>query len=173
MTEHPKKSVGEDLKEQALSAVDTATDMAHRKAEDVTEAVTNEAESRVSDATHAAHAAGDEFEAGSLQAQAADQVAAGLQQVASSLRATDFDKAAGTVTRFARENPALFVGGAALLGFAAARFLKASEPNTPRAPEVAEDVWTGHVTATDVRAPMSAPPAGEDKPHYTNGGVRS
>ena len=33
----------------------------------------------------------------------------------------------GDLTRFARQNPAVFLGGAALLGFAAARLMKASE----------------------------------------------
>lgn len=101
--------------------------------------------------TAAAEAAARAFDTGTLQAQAASQVADALEQVAAQVRTTDIDRLARNVSGFARDNPAPFVGGAALLGLVATRFLKARDPHAaPRAsardgsgPADPDDVWAG------------------------------
>ena len=165
----------EDRKTQTKAAirdgVDHAADAAHDKAREATDRITQEAGDRVSNAADAAAAASAEFEAGSLQAQATQQVAAHLTDVANRISRTDFDQAAGKVTQFARENPLMFLGGAALLGFAAARFLKASDRHTAVARTTAEDPWMGYVSAADA-APQPAAPTPQGDPMsrgYTNG----
>ena len=99
-------------------------------------------------AADAASAAAAEFDPDSLQHQLTGQVAAHLRGVAGSIGEADIQTVANDVQRFARQNPLMFLGGAALLGFAAARFLKASDRTQP-APHHAHvevDPWTGHVT---------------------------
>ena len=77
---------------------------------------------------NAADAAAAEFDAGSLQARAAQLVADQVEVLANKLRSSDLNSVTRDVSDFARKNPALFIGGAALLGFAATRFLKARDP---------------------------------------------
>lgn len=158
----------EDRKTQTKAAirdgVDHAAEAAHDKAREATDHVAQKAEQRVSTAADAAAAASAEFEPGSLQAQATQQVAAHLTDVANRISHTDFDQAAGKVTQFARENPLMFLGGAALVGFAAARFLKASDRTTTVSRTPSEDPWTGYVSAAD-----TAPQGDPMSRGYTNG----
>jgi hypothetical protein len=58
----------------------------------------------------------------------ADQAAAQLEGVTSFLEGKDLDDLVVEAERFARNQPAVFIGGALLLGFMASRFLKASTP---------------------------------------------
>jgi hypothetical protein len=60
----------------------------------------------------------------------ADTAADQVDQLASRLRDSDPNELIGDVESFARRQPALFLGGAVLLGMAAARFLKASPPES-------------------------------------------
>jgi hypothetical protein len=71
--------------------------------------------------------AGREYGEDSYQAHAADYLATNLAQAADVLRHKDLGALGNDVATFARRNPALFLGGAALLGFAAARMMKATD----------------------------------------------
>jgi hypothetical protein len=64
----------------------------------------------------------------SLLTRAADQ----LESIGSSLNGKDLDAIISDVDRLARRNPAVFAGGAMLIGFAASRFLKSSSRNVHR-----------------------------------------
>jgi ElaB/YqjD/DUF883 family membrane-anchored ribosome-binding protein len=55
-----------------------------------------------------------------------DQAATGLERFSQSLRDRDFNTVVGQLEDFARRQPVAFVGGAALLGFLASRFLKST-----------------------------------------------
>ncbi|ABV95890.1 hypothetical protein Dshi_4180 (plasmid) [Dinoroseobacter shibae DFL 12 = DSM 16493] len=149
------------LRQELDSAAADATETARRAARDTGETVKDRARSEVETAADAASAAGERFDPDSLQAEAAQQIARGLDQLAVQLRDTDLSGAARSATRFARENPAVTLGGAALLGFAVARFLKASaDPETAAADaprEAGSDPWTGHVTGPDAETPASDP----------------
>jgi hypothetical protein len=72
-------------------------------------------------------AAGSEWGDDSYPAQAAGYLADGLSQAADAIREQDLNGLMDDVTQFARRNPGMFLGGAALLGFAIARVMKASE----------------------------------------------
>lgn len=117
----------------------TVKNTAQEMGEDVKEAIHERAESAASDlgdrmaehatkAANAADAAAAEFSADSLHARAAQQVADQVEGIAAHLRTADLTTVTRDVSNFARKNPALFIGGAALLGFAATRFLKARDP---------------------------------------------
>ena len=111
------QELGEDVKE-AIQA----------KAERATADLSDEMAERATNAANAADAAAAEFSADSLQAQAAQQVADQVEGIAAHLRTADLTTITRDVSDFARKNPALFIGGAALLGFVATRFLKARDP---------------------------------------------
>lgn len=59
-------------------------------------------------------------------AQYADRAADQVERLSGYLRETDVDEMTNEVRSFARRSPALFLGGAAALGFLATRFLKSS-----------------------------------------------
>lgn len=61
-----------------------------------------------------------------MVAQYTGQAAQGLERFAHTLRERDLQAMVGQVEAFARRQPAVFIGSAALLGFLAARFLKSS-----------------------------------------------
>ncbi len=86
------------------------------------------AASKVVQAADAAQAAASELDPASPQAQAMQQVADTIEGVASKLRHADVRQVASDVSAMARRNPMLFIGGAAIAGFAAARFLKTRDP---------------------------------------------
>lgn len=58
-----------------------------------------------------------------------DRLAQRVEQISGYLEQKDLPEILRDTERFARRNPAIFVGGAFLLGFAAARFLKSSNPH--------------------------------------------
>ncbi len=105
----------------AEDTAEKARDTARTKVEDARDHTADE----VNRAAEAAEAAADTFDAETLQAQAIGRLADTLEDAAQQVRTTDIDKLARQVSDFARANPAVFVGGAAVLGFAATRLLKA------------------------------------------------
>ena len=60
----------------------------------------------------------------------AEQFAGQLDKVSEYLKQNDVNRLASDAEQFARKNPALFIGGAFLLGIGIARFIKASGTNT-------------------------------------------
>ena len=71
-------------------------------------------------------AAGQEFGSGSLPDRYVGRMADSLSDAADAFSRKDLGSLIADSAAFARRNPAAFVGGAMLLGFAAARFLKSS-----------------------------------------------
>ena len=83
-------------------------------------------------------ATGQQLRDGNLAflAEPTESFATQLEQATNYLRDKDIDAVTQDVQAFARRNPAVFIGGAFLLGIAVARFLKSSEAapmaGTPR-----------------------------------------
>lgn len=147
MTDHSPQDKARTTGDHLETAVSNVSDMAYRKVEDLTKTATERAADEMADAASATTAASTSFDPEGPQAQMADQLAAGLGDLAGALRDTDLDAVTRKVTHVARENPVLFLGGAALLGFAAARFLKSSDTAPAAvARNPSDDPWTGHVT---------------------------
>lgn len=86
-------------------------------------------------AAQVAEAVAREMDPASPQAQAVHQLADRIEEAATKLRQSDVRELAGQASDLAsdmaRRNPALFIGGAAVAGFVAARFLKARDPARP------------------------------------------
>lgn len=105
------------------SIAETARKVAAEKAEEAREAAAETA----SDSAERLRDAGESFEKGSMAQAATDRIADNLSEAARSIRETDLAHLTDDLTDFARRQPLLFFGGAALLGFAVGRMLKASE----------------------------------------------
>ncbi|WP_299788601.1 hypothetical protein [uncultured Marivita sp.] len=133
-------------KDRATEIASDAKDLAAASAKEQAEAARAQALDEMDDAASAADAARDEFEPYSLQSAALEQISAQINAVATQLRDKPIDAMVDDVAVFARKNPLLFLGGAALVGFAAARFLKSSE-----GAHVADydDPWSGHLSRTE------------------------
>jgi hypothetical protein len=147
--------MGDTVQGVVKRAADTATAQIDAKAAQVR----SKAESETLKAADAASAAARSFDNGSLQQEAARHVAASLHQAADILGASDLTQVADTARRFTRDNPAVVLGAAALVGFAAVRFLKSSDPMPRASPSDEANPWVGHVSATDpseLRVPGSA-----------------
>ncbi|MCL3880741.1 hypothetical protein [Marivita sp. GX14005] len=139
-TDSTADEVKRKASELAQDAKDAATEAARQEAEDPREGAIDQAET----AAEAARAAESEFDRGSLQAAALGQIGQQIENVAASLRDKPAEEMFDDVAIFARRNPMLFLGGAALLGFAAARFMKSGNA-APRNDYAAEDPWSGHL----------------------------
>jgi hypothetical protein len=84
------------------------------------------ATSEVSQLASALRRAGDDLAGGSIGSAVLGRVASRLESLGSAVEGKSLDDLVTDVERLARRNPALFVGGAMLIGFAASRFLKSS-----------------------------------------------
>lgn len=134
-----KKPFGEKAKEVA----GVASQEAKTRAQDVADTVATEAGHQAAQAKDAAadevknvssalRTAADEMRSGSAQERTFSQIADGLADASESMRDKDLGELVGAVTDFAKRNPAVFLGSAALIGFAATRFAKASSENATR-----------------------------------------
>lgn len=117
----------QDLKSKAKAEASSLADKAYEMADDRLDDVKSEATSRIDETAEHIRNAGHEFGDDSYQAQAADYLASNLTRAADMVRSQDLSSLTDEISDFARRNPAIFLGGAALLGFAAARLMKASE----------------------------------------------
>lgn len=68
----------------------------------------------------------EENRIGQMTAQYSDQLAKGIEKVTNYFETSDLRDISSDVQTFARRQPALFIGGAFVLGLLAARFLKTS-----------------------------------------------
>jgi len=109
------KTAGENLAEDAASAAATRADAAKASVA-----------SEVSSVASALRTAAEEMRSGSPQERTFGQIAEGLADASDAMRNKDLNTMVQDVSTFARKNPLVFLGGAALIGFAATRFAKAS-----------------------------------------------
>ena len=114
--------VASDLKSRAREISDTITTQATTYAGQARDTVADE----VGSVASALRSAADEMRSGSAAERTFSQIADGLADASEAMRDKDLGQIVNTLTEFARRNPMLTMGGAALLGFAATRFAKAS-----------------------------------------------
>jgi hypothetical protein len=99
---------------------ETVTEL-HSQADDAKTNVAGE----VKDVAPARRRASKELRGGSAQKRTPGQIATGPAAVADAMRTKDRVEILQTASKFARDNPVLFLGGAALLGLVASRYAKA------------------------------------------------
>ena len=115
-------SVALDIKVAATQKLDEAMTEVRVRADGAKEGVANE----VKDVAEALRRASSELRGGSAQERTLGAIASSLADASDAIRDKDMGQIVQMVSRVARENPVLFLGGAALLGFAASRYAKAS-----------------------------------------------
>ncbi len=120
-----RKAAG-DLTDQARETADNAVQSATTAATTQANAAKSSVADEVSSVASALRTAAEEMRSGSPQERTFGQIAEGLADASDALREKDLNTMVQDVTRFARKNPLVFLGGAALIGFAATRFAKAS-----------------------------------------------
>lgn len=122
-------SVATDIKDAASQKFDEAVSEVRAKADNAKSGVASE----VNDVANVLRRASEELRGGSAQERTLGQISSSLADASDQIRDKDFGEMVQMASKVARENPVLFLGGAALLGFAASRFAKASRDHSDAA----------------------------------------
>lgn len=165
-TEDAKTKVQKTAADAADSLRSGAQDAAHKvssEAAQYADQAKGAAADEVKGVASALRTAADEMRSGSPQERTMSQIAEGLADVSESLRDQDLGQMVGTVSEFARRNPIAFLGGAALIGFAATRFAKASSDRNDRTQSYDNAPSHNSPTASDYTRPGSATPLNEGR----------
>lgn len=120
-------SVASDIKTAASQKFGQAVTEVRAKANDAKDGVANE----VKDVAMVLRRASEDLRGGSAQERTLGTIASSLADVSDQIRDKDLGEIVQMVSKVARDNPVMFLGGAALLGFAASRYAKASGNATP------------------------------------------
>lgn len=115
-------SVASDLKAAVIDKFNAAVGEVRSQADDAKASVADD----VNDVANALRKASQDLRNGSAQERTLGQIANGLADASDALRDKDLGEIMGAISKIARQNPMLFLGGAVMLGFAASRFAKAS-----------------------------------------------
>lgn len=122
-----------EVREKAREVADEASGAARDALHSASEAAVSQANSakssvagEMSGIASALRTAAEEMRSGSPQERTFGQIAQGLADASEALQEKDLGTLVEDVSRFARGNPLVFLGSAALIGFAATRFAKAS-----------------------------------------------
>ncbi|WP_298447482.1 hypothetical protein [uncultured Marinobacter sp.] len=127
-------AASEEVKAGAQDAADTVSAEAGHYADQAKGAAADE----VKDVASALRSAAEEMRRGSAQERTFSQIAEGLADASDAMRDKDLGEMVGAVSNFARRNPMVFLGSAALIGFAATRFARASSDGRPDPNEAAQ-----------------------------------
>lgn len=144
-TDKGQKTDNTPTGEKAKDAAAAATNEAKKQAQRVADTVTTEAGNYAGQAKDAAadevknvasalRTAAEEMRSGSPQERTFSQIAEGLADASDAVRDKDLGEMVGAVSEFAKRNPMVFLGSAALIGFAATRFAKASSHSMSHRP---------------------------------------
>jgi len=146
-----RQNMTDRAREAATDAAGAARDMAEDRTRRAKSAVADE----VGGVAHALRKAADDLREGSPQERTFAQIADTLADVSETIRGKDVGEMVHEANLMARRHPLTFLGGAALLGFTAVRFAKASggqrRGSAPR---------RGYTTASSVPSSPGATPGG-------------
>jgi len=132
------RTMGEEVRKRAGEAAGAAQSEAMKRAEGAKASVADE----MADVASALRTARDEMRDRSMAGKAFGWAAESLESTASAIRNREPEDLMNELGAFARRNPAMFLGGAALLGFAVSRFALSSARRS------ADTMGTGnHATA--------------------------
>ena len=113
-----------DIRDTALSSLDEAKSAATEKGEETKDQAAGE----IARTAVGLHAAADKMEGSPFQQDLLREAADGLKQIAHVVEGKSIGTIIGELSEFGRQNPVAYLGGAALVGFALARFARASTP---------------------------------------------
>ena len=163
ITDRSKTTDGTEIKREAQKLSDTARNVGKDAYNRISEAGTQKTEevkdgaaSEIDNISSALRSAAEKSREGSPQERTFGQAAEALADFSDTVRNKDLGQLLSEVNTFARRNPMAFLGGAALLGFAATRFAKASSSR----PDTANATGNHAMSNTSViSAPSAAMPA--------------
>lgn len=174
----PKTAATDNLSDKAKSAASTASENLKNTAQDVAGTVSQEAQhyadqtketaaDEVKSVASALRTAAEDLRSGSPQERTFSQIADGLADASEAIRGKDLGELVNDLNGFAKRNPMVFLGSAALIGFAATRFAKASS-SEPRGNNYGSTSgYSGRSDDAEMdrpvpssRAPISAAPGG-------------
>ena len=151
------REAAHDLKAQATRVAQDAAETARDEAYARGETVKHSAADEIGNVGSALRKAANDMRSGSPQERTIGYLATTLADASDSIREKDLAEMVDDVTGFARRNPLLFVTGAALLGFAASRFGKASHvPSYDDPAQSTQFPDQARARATATTAPTSA-----------------
>ncbi|SMC84824.1 hypothetical protein SAMN06295998_10834 [Primorskyibacter flagellatus] len=133
------KAAAEDLRDDARGAARHMRSEAEKIAGDQANAARQRVADEVGSLGGALRKAARDLEAGTIQEQAMSRVAEGIADLSDNIATADLRQGVDDMAGYARRQPVAFLGAAALLGFAGARFLKASDHTPSRADDLSED----------------------------------
>ena len=110
------------------AAARSSLDEAKSSATEMVEETRGQAAGEIGRTARGLAAAAEELEGSPLQQDLVREAADGLKQIAQAVEGKSIGEMAGGLSEFGRQNPVAYLGGAALVGFALARFARASAP---------------------------------------------
>jgi hypothetical protein len=149
-----------ELAAGARSALAEAGDVATEKSTEMKDAAAGE----IARTAKGLEAAAAELEGAPLQQDLLQEAADGLKQISQAIEGKSIGALAGELSDFGRRNPLAYLGGAALAGFALARFARASSPDGSTAADDPAGVW-------DPDDPMWDPDVRPDEPATGTGPI--
>jgi len=126
-----------ELTAGARSAIAEARDVAAGKSAEMKDVAAGE----IARTAKGLEAAAAELEGSPLQQDLLHEAAEGLKQISQSIQGKSIGTIVEDLSDFGRRNPLAYLGGAALAGFALARFARASAPDRPAAEDDPGGVW--------------------------------
>jgi hypothetical protein len=155
LTNTVTRSVQDQVAELGKTAQNMAADATGRASSAVNEQK-NASANYLGRVAHAVERAAGEFDSEMPQAAHYIRQAAGqIETVANAVRQRDIRELVGEAQEFARRQPTLFFGGAVVLGFAALRFLKSSDPNSSSSKSHTAEPSYADPGARDISQPRS------------------
>lgn len=159
-------SGGEELKDKARHLADDAREEGKARANQARGAAADSLD-KLADGARAAATELEDDDAGQLSHYVAD-AAERMSALSGSLRDKSVDELMGDLTRFAREQPAMFLSGSVAIGFGLARFARASGSRRPSGtsgtPRTAGEARPGGFTTSAAQAPRAGSSTGTVTP---------
>lgn len=115
-----------DLRDAAQSSLEDVKSAAVDKTDEVKGKTADE----IARTARGLEAAADEMDGSPLQQDLLREAADGLKHIAQAVEGKSIGAMVGSLSEFGRQNPLAYLGGAALAGFALARFARASSPES-------------------------------------------
>jgi hypothetical protein len=148
-----------EMKESARSALEGATAVAA----DRTAEVRDQAVGEIERTARGLEAAADEMRGSPFQQDLLREAAEGLKQISHAIEGKSVGAVVAEISDFGRRNPLAYLGGAALAGFALARFARAS------ARQESPSRWAGQESSRRFETPPETPEvrrtqAGQENP---------
>jgi uncharacterized protein YjbJ (UPF0337 family) len=145
--------MAETLKSGARDAAAKVSDRASRSADNAKDSLADE----VGSVATALRNAAKDMRSGSTKERTFSQIADSLADVSEAVHDKDLGEMVDDVSAFARRNPLMFLGGAALLGFAASRLIKASDNDRRSSYDQMSGTSTRHGYRPAPSTPATAP----------------